>query len=29
MGRLAYRETSAYQGALRILRTLQEAQEEA
>lgn len=29
MGRLAYRETSAYQGALRILQTLQEAQEEA
>ena len=29
MGRLAYRETSAYQGALRILQTLQEAQQEA
>ena len=29
MGRLAYRETTAYQGALRILQTLQEAQQEA
>ncbi|WP_127448915.1 CCA tRNA nucleotidyltransferase [Veillonella sp. 3310] len=29
MGCLAYRETSAYQGALRILQTLQKAQEEA
>lgn len=29
MGSLAYRETTAYQGALRILQTLQEAQQEA
>lgn len=29
MGSLAYRETAAYQGALRILQTLQEAQQEA
>ena len=29
MGRLAYRETSAYLGALRILQTLQTAQHEA
>ena len=29
MGSLAYRETIAYQGALRILQTLQEAQQEA